>query len=125
MALEVDTTEVTGGYRIINTDRHLSYQGVALVVRRDARPTIRDCEITRDEALRQAKMMTASEELLEALTNLVGLARLGAAHLDKYTQRLPSPMRQSSRQPHKLPDPLRESASGCDLSATTVGVLSI
>ncbi|MCD5970740.1 hypothetical protein [Pseudomonas quasicaspiana] len=84
MALEVDTTEVTGGYRIINTDRHLSYQGVALVIQRDAHPTIRDCEITRDEAQRRAKMMAASEELLEALTNLVGLARLGAAHLDKY-----------------------------------------
>ena len=34
-------------------------------------------EIARDEA-------TLREELLESLTNLVGLARLGAAHLGKY-----------------------------------------
>lgn len=67
MALELDTTEVIGGYRIIDTDRHQSYQGVALVVQRDAHPIIRDCEITREEALYRAKVMAASQDLLEAL----------------------------------------------------------
>lgn len=72
MALEVDTTEVTGGYRIIDTDRHLSYQGVALVIQRDAHPTIRDCEISHEEALYRAKVMAASQDLFEALEDLVG-----------------------------------------------------
>lgn len=67
MALEVDTTEVTGGYRIIDTDRHLAYQGVALVIQRDAHPIIRDCEITREEALCRAKVIAASQDLMEAL----------------------------------------------------------
>jgi hypothetical protein len=31
-----------------------------------------------------AKLIVAAPELLESLTNLVGLARLGAAHLSKY-----------------------------------------
>ncbi|WP_146050616.1 hypothetical protein [Pseudomonas syringae] len=84
MALEVDKTEVTGGYRIIDTGRHEGWQGVVLVTQRDAHPRVLDCEITHDEALGRAKVMAASEELLEALRNLVGLARLGAAHLDKY-----------------------------------------
>ncbi|WP_432783692.1 hypothetical protein QZH45_09550 [Pseudomonas corrugata] len=85
MALEVDTTAVTGGYRIIDTAvAAISYQGVALVVQRDAHPIIADCEITYDEALARAKVMAASPDLLEALTNLVGLARLGAARIDKY-----------------------------------------
>lgn len=84
MTLEVGTAEVTGGYRIIDTDRHDGYQGVALVTQRDAHARISDCEITHEEALGRAKVMAASEELLEALKNLVGLARLGAAHLDKY-----------------------------------------
>ena len=31
-----------------------------------------------------AKLISAAPELLEALTNLVGLARLGAARIDRY-----------------------------------------
>ena len=36
------------------------------------------------EKAANAKVMATSPELLETLTNLVGLARLGAAHLGKY-----------------------------------------
>ena len=32
----------------------------------------------------EAKLIAAAPELLQALTNLVGLARLGAARIDKY-----------------------------------------
>lgn len=35
-------------------------------------------------------LIVAAPELLESLTNLVGLARLGAAHLDKYHAALAS-----------------------------------
>lgn len=37
-----------------------------------------------------AHVIVAAPELLESLTNLVGLARLGAAHLDKYHAALAS-----------------------------------
>ena len=84
MALQVDEVAVTGGFRIIDTDRSPAYQCVAVVVQRDAHPVIADCEITYAEALSTAKAMAAARELLESLTNLVGLARLGAAHLSKY-----------------------------------------
>ena len=84
MALQVEEVAVTGGYRIIDTDRSAAYQGVAIVVQRDAHPVIADCEITHAEALSTAKAMAASRDLLESLTNLVGLARLGAAHLGNY-----------------------------------------
>lgn len=84
MALQVDEVAVTGGYRIIDTDRHPTYQGIAIVVQRDAHPVIVDCEISHIEALATAKAMAASRDLLESLTNLVGLAKLGAARLDKY-----------------------------------------
>ncbi len=42
-----------------------------------------DCEAN-------AHLIAAAPELLESLTNLVGLARLGAAHLDKYHAALAS-----------------------------------
>ena len=84
MALQVDEVAVTGGYRILDTDRHPAYQGVALVVQRDAHPVATDCEITYADALATAKVMAASGALLESLQNLVGLAKLGAAHLGKY-----------------------------------------
>ncbi|AVJ20980.1 MULTISPECIES: hypothetical protein [Pseudomonas] len=84
MALQVDEVAVTGGFRIIDTDRIQAYQGIAIVVQRDAHPVIADCEITHAEALATAKAMAAARDLLESLTNLVGLAKLGAAHLSKY-----------------------------------------
>jgi len=84
MALQVEEVAVTGGYRIIDIDRSPAYQGVAIVVQRDAHPVIADCAISHAEALATAKAMAASRDLLESLTNLVGLARLGAAHLSKY-----------------------------------------
>ena len=84
MELQVDEVAVTGGYRIIDTDRSPAYRGVAIVIQRDAHPVIADCEITHAEALATAKVMAVSRELLQSLTDLVGLARLGAAHLGKY-----------------------------------------
>ena len=84
MALQVDEVAVTGGFRIIDTDRSPAYRGIAIVVQRDAHPVITDCEISHAEALATAKVMAASRDLLESLRNLVGLARLGAAHLGKY-----------------------------------------
>jgi len=67
MSLEVQDEPVTGGYRIIDTDRHEGYQGVATVTQRDAHPMIYDCLISHDEALERAKVMAAAPELLEAL----------------------------------------------------------
>lgn len=71
MALQVDEVAVTGGYRIIDTDRHPAYQGVAIVVQRDAHPVIADCEISHAEALGTAKAMAAAPELLAALVDLL------------------------------------------------------
>jgi hypothetical protein len=70
MSLEVVTEPVTGGYRIIDIDRHEGYQGVATVTQRDAHPMVFDCLISHDEALERAKVMAAAPELLEALQEL-------------------------------------------------------
>ncbi|WP_460044163.1 hypothetical protein [Pseudomonas sp. S2_H01] len=73
MSLEVQGEPVTGGYRIIDTDRHEGYQGVATVTQRDAHPMVYDCLISHDEALERAKLMAAAPELLEALQELRAL----------------------------------------------------
>lgn len=65
MVLQVDEVAVTGGFRIIDTDRCPAYQSVAIVVQRDAHPVIADCEITYVEALATARAMAAARELLE------------------------------------------------------------
>lgn len=71
MSLEVQDEPVTGGYRIIDTDRHDDYQGVAVVTQRDAHPVIYDCLITHGEALERAKTMAAAPDLLKALKVVV------------------------------------------------------
>ena len=42
------------------------------------------CRISRQEVEANARLIAAAPDLLESLTNLVGLAKLGAARLDKY-----------------------------------------
>lgn len=70
MNLEVDPVMVTGGYRIIDTDRTPTYQGVAIAVQRNAHPVIADCEISHFEAFERALVMAAAPELLQALKDL-------------------------------------------------------
>ncbi|NBB11788.1 hypothetical protein [Pseudomonas sp. SLFW] len=74
MRLEVQDEPVTGGYRIIDTERHEGYQGVATVTQRDAHPMVYDCLISHDEALERAKVMAAAPDLLEALKIIVNNA---------------------------------------------------
>jgi hypothetical protein len=45
---------------------------------------VADVQIIDGEGQANAKLIAASPDLLESLTNLVGLAKLGAARLDKY-----------------------------------------
>ncbi|PUA41463.1 hypothetical protein C5U62_32030 [Pseudomonas protegens] len=39
---------------------------------------------SKEEAIANARLIATAPDLLESLSNLVGLARLGAAHLGKY-----------------------------------------
>ena len=82
MSLEVETEPVTGGYRIVDTDRHEGYQGVATVTQRDAHPIVFDCLISHDEALERAKIMAAAPDLLSLAKRWLALD--GQWHSDRY-----------------------------------------
>lgn len=72
------SAQTIGGYRVTDTETDMA---VATAVQREI--TLFG-GITSEQALKNARLISAAPDLLESLVNLVGLARSGAAHLGKY-----------------------------------------
>lgn len=88
MSLSIDSEFVCGGIRIIDSARPTTYHGVALVVQRDAHPTVIGSEISEAEAMERAKLFSAAPAMYAALTRIYAesgespIANIARAALD-------------------------------------------